>query len=347
MDCKEINMSVIIPVYNVEEYLPECLDSLSSQGDIRLEIIIVDDGSTDRSGAIADQYALRDSRIKVIHRANGGSSAARNAGLEAAQGEYIAFLDSDDRLKENSLCDLYKSAIQHQADVVMGQVLYCRQDDSIMKSSNHIHKDYLNKPLAGKDCFTMLIQTDYYLSMVFAYKYRRKYLETIHARFEEGIVHEDELWTPLILCQVERMVIVDLEFYYYRIHDKSITNATDYYRRVYSICRVADKLFEFVDQHIFFGEDRDLKSWFCANIFRLYYYIFELVPKIKDTSIELPNHQLDCLEKYSSDMTPEPLKRCHFYISTSKNYLKEYDNWKNAEWVMTNNPPKISCLCDP
>ena len=89
-------ISVIVPVYNVEKYLTVCIDSLMNQGDLRMEIILVNDGSTDLSGEIADEYAKKEERIKVIHQENEGASAARNPGLEIAQGEYIAFLDSED-----------------------------------------------------------------------------------------------------------------------------------------------------------------------------------------------------------------------------------------------------------
>ena len=92
----KIEGSVIIPVYNVEKYLVACIDSLMCQGDLSMEFILVDDGSTDLSGKIADEYAKKEDRIKVIHQENGGASAARNAGLDVAQGEYIAFLDSED-----------------------------------------------------------------------------------------------------------------------------------------------------------------------------------------------------------------------------------------------------------
>ena len=92
----QIDISIIIPIYNVEKYLTVCIDSLMNQGDLRMEIILVNDGSTDLSGEIADEYAKKEERIKVIHQENEGASAARNAGLEIAQGEYIAFLDSED-----------------------------------------------------------------------------------------------------------------------------------------------------------------------------------------------------------------------------------------------------------
>ena len=344
LDCKEINLSVIIPAYNVEDYFSACLDSLIKQRDIILEIIIVNDGSTDHSGEIADQFALRDKRIKVIHQKNSGLSVARNTGLKAAQGEYIAFINGDDWIQENTLYDLYKNAVLHKADVEMGQLLYCRQDGSIVKSSKSINKDFLNKPLPGKTCFIMLMETDFYVPMASAYLYRRKYLETIQVHFEEGIVDEDELWMPLILCQAERMIIVDLPFYFYQNPEKSITNATVYYRRVYSMIRIADKLLEFVDQFSFSGEDRELKSWLYVNFFRLYYNISELVLILKDSSIILPDHQFDHFEKCKNDMASKPLERCHNFIKASRAYLKEYNDWKNSECVI-NNTPTISCLC--
>ena len=92
----QIDISIIIPIYNVEKYLTVCIDSLMNQGDLRMEIILINDGSTDLSGEIADEYAKKEERIKVIHQENGGASAARNVGLDIATGEYIAFLDSDD-----------------------------------------------------------------------------------------------------------------------------------------------------------------------------------------------------------------------------------------------------------
>ncbi len=92
-------ISVIVPVYNVSAYLPECLDSILSQDYEKLEVILIDDGSTDDSGAICDAYAQRDSRIRVIHQKNGGAAAAKNAGLRAAAGEYLSFADSDDFLE--------------------------------------------------------------------------------------------------------------------------------------------------------------------------------------------------------------------------------------------------------
>ncbi len=114
-----IKVSIIVPVYNTGEYLRKCFYSLMGQTLKELEFIIVDDGSTDSSGSICDEYAQRDSRFKVIHKNNEGVSAARNKGITAAQGEYIGFVDSDDTVKDNMYERMYCEALENEADVVM------------------------------------------------------------------------------------------------------------------------------------------------------------------------------------------------------------------------------------
>ncbi|GMO37902.1 MAG: hypothetical protein Ta2B_17610 [Termitinemataceae bacterium] len=110
-------ISVIIPVYNVEHYLRRCLDSVLAQTFTDFECILIDDGSPDKSPAICDEYAKKDSRFVVIHQANAGVSAARNAGLDIAQGEWITFVDSDDWIEPDMLRVLYQNAVKHQSDV--------------------------------------------------------------------------------------------------------------------------------------------------------------------------------------------------------------------------------------
>lgn len=122
-------VSVIIPVYNADSYLRQCLDSVIVQTYRNLEIILVDDGSTDGSGGIADEYAQKDSRISVIHKGNGGVSSARNAGLAEARGEYISFVDSDDVIKPDYVSYLYKLLIRYHADVSScGYIKICRNE---------------------------------------------------------------------------------------------------------------------------------------------------------------------------------------------------------------------------
>ena len=329
----KINVSIIVPVYNVEEYLPVCIDSMMHQGELRLEIILVDDGSTDRSGAIADQYAQKDRRITVLHQANGGASAARNAGFELAQGEYIVFIDSDDWVKEDSLDELYREAVNHQADVVMGNLLYFRNNEVIDSHLNPIPQEILNSTLSGKECFIRLVQARAYPPMAVNYIYRRKYLKTIQARFEEGFMAEDELWTPVVLCQAEKMAVVDIDFYFYRQRESSVMHTTNPGRRLLSYFRVTDKLFEFANRFNFSGEDGELKNWFYVNIYWLYSIAFTFLSKIKDSSFIIPSHHLDRFWIDCCDMMPEPQKICSKYFRIAEAGLKKYIDWRTSDRV--------------
>ena len=115
-------ISVIIPVYNIEQYLPRCLDSVIAQTYNNLEIILVDDGSTDSSGEICDKYSLLDNRIKVIHKSNGGVSSARNEGLEVAKGDYIGFVDGDDIIEKDMYQILLDNAIKYHCEMSCCQI---------------------------------------------------------------------------------------------------------------------------------------------------------------------------------------------------------------------------------
>ena len=115
---KQLLISVIVPVYNVKEYLSKCLETIINQTYNKLEIILIDDGSNDGSGKICDVYEKKDSRIKVIHKVNGGLSSARNDGIATANGAYIIFIDSDDYIEKTMIMDLYESAIKNNSDIV-------------------------------------------------------------------------------------------------------------------------------------------------------------------------------------------------------------------------------------
>jgi glycosyltransferase involved in cell wall biosynthesis len=329
----KIDLSIIIPVYNVETYLSACIESALQQGDLRFEIILVNDGSTDRSGAIADEYAHKDCRIRVVHQENGGASAARNSGLSLAQGDYIAFVDSDDWVKENSLFELYREATKYQADVVMGKIWMCHQNGRMDIPFEPVPKEIMDISLSGKECFVSLFKTKSYSPMVYNYIYRREYLETIQARFEKGTMVEDELWTPTVLCQTDKMVIVDVEFYYYRLRQGSVTQITCIEQRLISLFRVTDKLFEFADRFDFIDKDRELKNWLYVDIFTLYLRAFSLLSHIKDSSFIIPEHHLDRFWRDCWEMMPEPQKICKEYFIIAEAGLKKYTDWRTSEWV--------------
>jgi glycosyltransferase involved in cell wall biosynthesis len=331
--CNNIDISVIIPVYNVEKYLPECIESVLNQGKLRQEVILVNDGSTDQSGTIADQYARQDSRIKVVHKENGGASSARNVGLELAQGAYIAFVDSDDWVKESALSELYCEAVRYQADVVMGNVWLCFQDGGVDKPFKRVTNEILNNVLSGKEGFSWLVKTRFYLPLQVKYIYRRKFLKKIQAQFEEGIIHEDELWTPVVLYHAERMVITGIDFYYYRQNRESVMHTTSLIRRLNSLFQVISRLIEFADRFDFSGEDSVFRNWLYVNIFRIYSTTFNLVSSIKNSSIIIPPHHLDRFWKDCWEMIPESQKICKHFYQLAEIRLKKYTDWRMSEWV--------------
>ena len=117
-------ISIIVPVYNTEKYLDQCIQSILSQTYTDFELLLIDDGSTDSSGVICDRYAEQDSRVRVFHKPNGGVSSARNIGLDNTKGEWITFLDSDDWIAPSMLDEVYKTAMVNDADMVFVDINY-------------------------------------------------------------------------------------------------------------------------------------------------------------------------------------------------------------------------------
>ena len=132
-------VSVIVPIYNAENYLHECVDSILAQTIHDIEVILVDDGSTDESENICDAYCLKDNRVRVFHKTNGGISSARNLGLKYAQGEYISFIDSDDWIDINALEDMYNLAKKENSDIVI-----CDMIDHYITDNNSEKQIYHN-----------------------------------------------------------------------------------------------------------------------------------------------------------------------------------------------------------
>lgn len=155
----EKKISVIIPVYNVEKYLKRCVDSVLNQIYSNLEILLIDDGSLDKSGIICDEYALSDERIKVIHKTNGGAASARNIGIENATGDYIAFVDSDDYIDDCMYFEIMKINNKYDCDIVMCDCL--KESESNQEIFTHnIRKGYYNKEMLYKEYFPTLLMTN-------------------------------------------------------------------------------------------------------------------------------------------------------------------------------------------
>ncbi len=213
-------VSVIIPVYNVGEYLQTCIDSVKRQTYKDLQIILVDDGSTDGSGLICDKAAKEDDRIRVIHRTNGGLSAARNSGIEEAHGEYICFIDSDDWVDESFVERLYQLAEKDNADVAACGYYRTGSEeeaaDAVKDREWEKTVHYTNIQAVRE-----LIEEKNVKSVVWNKLFKRKLW--LHTRFPEGRFHEDEFTTYRVLWEASGVVETDRILYFYRERPSSIT----------------------------------------------------------------------------------------------------------------------------
>lgn len=211
--------SIIIPVYNVENYLRDCLDSVLNQSFNDWEAICVNDGSTDGSAAILESYAERDSRFNVISQPNGGLSAARNTGLDAAQGDYVLFLDSDDWLEPNALQILSESTTNEDLLCFNGRRFF--EMDRKYENADHL-EPAVNE--SGWEYYSQnaLCHRNFAFVCVVLRCYRRSYLLGHGLRFKTGIYHEDNLFTPLACYYADKVKVIPNVLYDYRVRESSI-----------------------------------------------------------------------------------------------------------------------------
>lgn len=209
-------ISVIVPIYKVEAYLDRCVRSIVDQTYPNLEIILVDDGSPDSCGAICDAWAERDSRIKVIHKENGGLSDARNAGMEFAQGELISFIDSDDSIEPDFLEKLYHSLTSRGADIAECVVSYVDESGNVLRQRNAADVPEMDK----MEALRRLVLEDGIYQTVWNKLYRR--CVAIDIPFAVGKYNEDEFWTYQIFERIGKLAVVHDPLYNYLQRSSSI-----------------------------------------------------------------------------------------------------------------------------
>ena len=208
-------ISVIVPVYKVEDRIRRCVDSIINQTLREIEIILVDDGSPDRSGIICDEYADGDDRVKVIHKEDGGVSSARNAGLRAAKGEYIGFVDSDDYVQHNMFEVMYNIGVKEKVDVVNCGVFF-ENSSGLEKGTTQFEK---NKVLTHSDLMECLQHLENRLEDVYycwRNIYRRKVIEDIAITFDESVKYgEDTNFNLLVYSHANSFYAVDQPLYHH------------------------------------------------------------------------------------------------------------------------------------
>ena len=219
---KRPEISIIVPVYRVEKYLNECIDSILAQTFADFELILVDDGSPDSCPALCDAAAAKDSRIRVIHKPNGGVSTARNAGLDAACGNWIGFVDSDDVIDKTYYEKLYRAAKKCGTKITVSNILYLEADGSVS-----VYKDLplRDEVLTREECAHRIRLTP--MAHVTTKLYRREIFDQI--RFPAGRLYEDAYILPDVLEEITEMACVAEPLYHYRINS---TNNGIMHRRV-------------------------------------------------------------------------------------------------------------------
>lgn len=202
---------MIVPCYKVEQYLPNCIESIINQSYDNWELILVDDGSPDKCGDICDEYVRRDNRIKVVHKENGGLSSARNVGMKVMTGDYVTFLDSDDYLHTDALNILVEYAEKYDTQLVQCNFVRGSKIEFPTWESNEFVKEYDNHTIFTK--FSAKI-------IVCGKLYNRELLDDI--TMPEGIINEDDWTTWKIYYRAKKIVVTNRPLYYYTVNPDSI-----------------------------------------------------------------------------------------------------------------------------
>ena len=213
-------VSIIVPIYKVEQYLRRCLDSIINQTYTNLEIILVDDGSPDNCPQICDEYAAKDKRIVVIHKENGGLSDARNVGLDISKGEYISFVDSDDWVSLDYINELYSSLIKVHADIAI--INHKHVTDILINENERKHP--LKIFLKQQALFKLIVKQYQPFVTSWGKLYRKELFKNI--RFPVGKCHEDEFTSHLLINAASKVVYLNRILYFYYQRPNSITKGS-------------------------------------------------------------------------------------------------------------------------
>ena len=285
MEKKQL-ISVIIPVYNVEKYIEQCIESIINQTYKKIEVILIDDGSIDKSGAICDEYAKIDKRIIVIHKENGGLSDARNKGIDIAKGEYITFVDSDDYVKENFIEDLYTAIINNNAKLSICNIIMVDEDGNTIENLGFSSDKLVN----GKEILKGICEYRNLIEGIVAWNkmYSKDFFK--ENRYPKGKIHEDEFLTYKILYFANKVAITNRFLYYYRKNDNSITSKKFNVKRLDFIEALEERLVFYNSYKEKYLYNKTFER--IINVIRIYYI------KVKKYIADSKEIQKKLLKKY-------------------------------------------------
>lgn len=270
-----IKFSIIVPIYNVEEYIHKCLDSLANQTYKNIEVLLIDDGSPDNCPLICDMYAKKYDFIHAYHKKNGGLSDARNYGLERAKGEFIIFVDSDDYIDLDS-CYTFNEILERNLKIEVLASNSRRLGNT--KQSNEMYT-IIEGITDGEKFLKEQLKNNTMYVTCWRNIYRRSFLINYNLKFKLGLLHEDEQWTPRVFLNAENVFVTDYIFYNHNIRDGSITqqkvktkNAID----ILSTCNELRPIYEEI-------ENVELKKLLLDNLVKLYLHAFYIGKHLNKT----------------------------------------------------------------
>ena len=282
-----VKISIIIPVYNVEKYLRQCLDSLIGQTLKDIEIICVNDGSKDNSLEILREYKNKDSRIVIIDQINQGVSVARNNALKIAKGEYIGFVDSDDWVDADFFEKLYYSAIKNDCDIAVGGIAWNFTSGELDFIDLKFKKSKIFNKTPDKYKITRVAKAAYIWNKI----YKKELFEKLKLEFEPGICYEDMMFSHIILHESEKLVTVPNTFYHYRsnplslVHNESPEKKLDFKNEILKTIDYVKKNKIKVNLAKYYPQNTKIIKFLGIPILRIknwenysIYYLFRVIP---------------------------------------------------------------------
>ena len=253
-------VSVIVPVYNVEKYVQQCIDSITGQTYQNLEIILVDDGSTDSSGEICDKSAEKDSRIRVLHKENGGLSDARNVGIVISKGRYITFVDSDDYIKTDYIMYLYNILTENQADISTCANIIVEEDGTeISREKNSA----MMRSFSNLQAMELLFYQKQFENSAWGKMYKKELFEEI--RYPVGKLYEDLGTTYKVFFQSRKIVSSSGKKYFYRQRKNSIMSQA-FSRRNMDRIELSEEILDFTEKNASEIRNAAISRAFVSNV---------------------------------------------------------------------------------
>lgn len=274
--------SIIIPVYNTEQYLSKCIDSILAQSYSDFELLLIDDGSTDESGKICDQFAAWDSRISVFHVSNGGASRARNIGIEHAKGEWLSFVDSDDWVKTDYLQTFV--LISEKKDITFFQTIQVHQDGNEIVRKHRAIKTSVRNQVEEILCSLKYGSLGDIMGWTFNKFFRMSIIKAHNIRFVEGLVfREDEIFTMDYCRYISSLEILEKTLYHYRIINTGLSaKGLQKNDRMHLAAHLMENLSYYSNSKLLENEKKRIAD----------YYVKDMVEKTKEFSIYRSNRSL-------------------------------------------------------